>query len=61
MRSLAHLVEVVEGCTDDFWRFVGYDGTQIVVERKQSEKRGKQILRKFSVPHDRSPELRRPA
>jgi hypothetical protein len=61
VRSLSHLVELVEASHEPFLRFVGTDGTQVVVDRKKADKRGSQILRKFSVPHDRSPDLRQGA
>jgi S1-C subfamily serine protease len=61
VRSLPHLVELVEASCEPFLRFAGADGARVVIDRKKAIKRGSQILRKFSVPHDRSPDLRQGA
>jgi hypothetical protein len=58
VRSLAHLVELCETSNEPFLRFEAVDGAQIVIDRLLCRERAPHILRKFSVPADRSPDLR---
>ncbi len=59
VRSLAHLVDLVEASGGDFLRFGAVDGRQVVLDRLQALERHEDILRKFGVPFDRSVDLRR--
>jgi S1-C subfamily serine protease len=58
VRSLSHLVQIVESCQSEFLRFDAADGGRVVVDREKSLKRHKLVLRRFGVPHDRSEDLR---
>jgi hypothetical protein len=58
VRSLRHFVELVESSDAPFLRFEAANGTQVVLDRAEAIDRGPLILQKFSVPFDRSPELR---
>jgi S1-C subfamily serine protease len=58
VRSLSHLMELAETGSGAFIHFEAIDGTRIVLDRALAQERAPHILRKFSVPHDRSPDLR---
>ncbi len=58
VRSLTHLVEVVESSGGDYLHVVACDGRQIVVERAAAIERHEHILERFGVPRDRSAALR---
>jgi S1-C subfamily serine protease len=58
IRSLAHLVELVETGVGEFVRFGAQNGRQVVLDRHEALSRHGDILRKFGVPFDRSTDLR---
>ncbi len=59
VRSLAHLVELVEARSDEpYLEFHASDGTTVVIDRAEAMARNKTILRKYRVRHDRSEDLR---
>ncbi|MSP23942.1 MAG: trypsin-like serine protease [Myxococcales bacterium] len=58
VRSLPHLVELVEAARGEFLSLRAADGRIIVIDRRQARDRHEAILKKFGVPFDRSDELR---
>lgn len=61
IRDLNALIRKVESTKDEFIRFQGSDGTMIVLERDDVEKRNHSILRRYGVRSDRSANLRNKA
>ncbi len=59
VRSLAHLVELVEASRGDFLRLRTDDGRIIVIHRTEARDRHEAILSKYGVPFDRSVDLRK--
>ena len=57
VRSLAHLVALVESSTDDFVRFESSHGGRVVLDRARAIARNPAILELFGVPRDRSVDL----
>lgn len=54
VRSLTHLVDVVEGRSGDFIRFRAATGHWVVLDRREAFSRHHELLRKFGVPFDRA-------
>ncbi|MFW5921649.1 MAG: S1C family serine protease, partial [Polyangiales bacterium] len=54
VRSLEHLVSIVDATRDEFVRFGLADGRQVVVDRRLAEARHDAILARYGVPADRS-------
>ncbi|NUP11729.1 MAG: trypsin-like serine protease [Polyangiaceae bacterium] len=59
IKSIRHLVEVVEGGTDSFIRIGLADGQRIVLDRARAIANLPAILDRYNVRHDRSADLRR--
>jgi S1-C subfamily serine protease len=57
VRSLRHLVAVVETSREDYLHVTACDGRQIVVDCAAARARGPAILARFGVPRDRSADL----
>lgn len=57
VRSLAHFIELVEHGTSQFLRIDTSDGRTVVLDRARARDHGPAILRRFSVPSDRSADL----
>ncbi len=59
IRSLAHLVELIEARADEpYLEVQASDGTSVVLDRAEAMARNKNILRKYGVRRDRSEDLR---
>lgn len=58
IRHLKDLIRIVESGNGEFVRFDLGDGSTIVLDRAQAEKRSDGILRRFGIPTDRSEDLR---
>ncbi|MBW2454314.1 MAG: trypsin-like peptidase domain-containing protein [Deltaproteobacteria bacterium] len=59
VRSLAHLIELIETRVDEpYLELQTSDGTMVVLDRADALGRDKGILRKYGVRHDRSEDLR---
>lgn len=61
VRSMRHLVELVEQSEAPFVTVHLADGQRVVLDRKRASTKTPKILERFGVPHDRSEDLRRPA
>lgn len=61
VRSIRHLVDLVEGGTERFVRVGLADGQRLVIERAQAIARTSIILDRYNLRFDRSADLRRPA
>lgn len=59
IRHLRDLIRIVESVEDVFIHFEARDGSVIVLDRQQVEKRHRGILRRYGVPFDRSEDLRK--
>jgi S1-C subfamily serine protease len=59
VRSIVHLVELIEGDRGQFVRVGLHDGQRIVLDRTQAIARCQAILDRYNLRHDRSPDLRR--
>lgn len=59
VRSLEHLVRVVERTEGEFVTFDTSEGQRIVIDRAEAAEREAAIARRYGVPADRSPDLRR--
>jgi S1-C subfamily serine protease len=57
VKSLAHLVHLIETCTDDYLRIESHQGACIVLDRVHAMARHEAIMERFGVPHDRSADL----
>lgn len=57
VRSIGHLVQILEQGTGDYVRFTTEDGEYIVLDRALSIERQEDILDRFGVPSDRSFEV----
>ncbi len=57
IKSLRHPVDVVSESDGEFMRFISNCGHRVVLDRELVKKRHARVLRKFSVPADRSPDL----
>lgn len=57
VRSLAHLVDLVERSEGSFARFGASDGSRVVLDRREVAERTPIVLARFGVPRDRSPDL----
>jgi hypothetical protein len=57
VRSLGHLMEMVESGRGQYLQVQARDGRQIVIERAAAVERHRIILERFGVPRDRSPDL----
>ncbi len=58
LQNLGAIIETVEGCRDAYVQFKLADGRQLVLDREMAIKRGPSLLRRYSVPYDRSVNLR---
>jgi S1-C subfamily serine protease len=58
IRNLRDLIRRAEGSGEEFVRFDLRDGRTLVLDREQVRQRTPGILRRFSIPHDRSEDLR---
>jgi len=59
VRSLTHLVTIIEDHTDEpYLELRTSDGTAVVLDRAEAMQRNENILRKYGVRHDRSVDLR---
>ena len=63
VRNLEHLVELVEGCRDEFFVF-GMDmgderSVDIVVDAAESRSATPRVMKRYGIPADRSEDLRR--
>jgi uncharacterized protein YbaA (DUF1428 family) len=59
VRKLIDLVRAVDATEDEFVVFETPDNQRIVIDRQAAVDRGEAILRRYGVPADRSPGLRR--
>jgi S1-C subfamily serine protease len=57
VKSLKHLVKMIEKCQGRFIKLDTGDGDTIVLDRELALKRGSTIHKRFGVPSDRSPDL----
>jgi len=57
VRSLAHLMQLVEACTGDYLTIESHQGTRIVLDREMAVARHEAIMERFGIPYDRSPDL----
>jgi len=58
--TLRDLVDAVETNTGPYHVFVDEMDTQIVLDRVKAQERGAQILQRYMIPSDRSPDLKTP-
>ena len=57
IRSMHHLIELIESSSDPFVRLETQDHEEIVIDRELASTRQDAILRRYGVPSDRSPDL----
>ncbi len=58
VRSLAHLVNLVQKAEGEFVTFDLYDGRRVVIDRVVAVKRGAELLERYGVPRPRSARVR---